>query len=60
MPIVFNPKKKDWEFNPETQAEVDAFFQIGKVVVMQKLTEKFAAESFDEWLKISKKKMFEA
>jgi hypothetical protein len=60
MPIVFDSKKKTWDFKPDTQEEVDAFFSIGKTVVLQKLTEKFAAESFDEWLKISKKKMFEA
>jgi hypothetical protein len=60
MPIVFDPKKKHWDFKPETQEEVDHFFTIGKTVVLQKLTEKFASDSFDEWLKLSKKKMFEA
>jgi hypothetical protein len=60
MPIQYDPKKKDWTFKPESQEEIDAYFEIGKTVVLQKLTEKFATESFERWLNISKKKMFEA
>lgn len=60
MPIQYDPKKKEWEFEPETQEEYDAFLDIGKVALLQKLTEKFASDSFSEWLKLSKKMMFRA
>lgn len=60
MPIIYDSKTKEWDWEPETQEEVDAFYQIGKVVLLQKLTEEFVAHTFDEWLKISKKKMFKA
>lgn len=60
MSIKYDPKKKKWEWEPDCQEEVDAFYQIGKTVLIQKLTEKFAADSFNDWLKISKNKMFEA
>lgn len=60
MPIVYDSKKKNWEFKPEDQEEIDAFYEIGKAVVIQKLTEKFATEAFQDWLKLSKKYMFRA
>lgn len=60
MSINFDPKTKDWSWEPETEEEVESFYQIGKTVITQKLTEKFATEAFNDWLKISKKKMFKA
>ena len=60
MSINFDPKTKKWEWEPDSEEEVDAFYQIGKTVVIQKLTEKFASEAFSDWLNVSKRQMFKA
>lgn len=60
MSIIYDPEAKDWEWLPDSDEEVEAFFQIGKTVIVQKLTEKFASEAFNDWLNISKRQMFKA
>lgn len=60
MPINYNIKKKTWDFHPESQEEADAYYEIGKTVIIQKLSEKFVSEMFEDWMKLSKKHMFKA